>query len=118
MKSSFKKGYQLGILMLVSTSLMACSALNYSSFTELVPSFSPSPSPSPVDAATLLVLENKIYQQVNRYRQSRNLSPLLLNRAISQQARLHSQRMAAGLVPFSHQDFDKRAQTIGVSVPY
>ncbi len=55
MKSSFKKGYQLGIFMLVSTSLMACSALNYSSFTELVPSFSPSPSPSPLDAATLLV---------------------------------------------------------------
>jgi uncharacterized protein YkwD len=26
--------------------------------------------------------------------------------------------MAAGLVPFSHQDFDKRVQTIGVSVPY
>jgi uncharacterized protein YkwD len=118
MKSFFKKPYRLGILMLVSTSLMACSALNYSSFTELVPSFSPAPSPSPLDAATLLVLENKIYQQVNRYRQSRNLSPLLLNRAISQQARLHSQRMAAGLVPFSHQDFDKRAQTIGVSVPY
>ncbi|MFN6248945.1 CAP domain-containing protein, partial [Microcystis sp.] len=118
MKSFFKKPYRLGILMLVSTSLMACSALNYSSFTELVPSFSPAPSPSPLDAATLLVLENKIYQQVNRYRLSRNLSPLLLNRAISQQARLHSQRMAAGLVPFSHQDFDKRAQTIGVSVPY
>ncbi|MFM7786992.1 MAG: CAP domain-containing protein, partial [Microcystis panniformis] len=63
MKSSFKKRYQLGFLMLVSTSLMACSALNHSSFTELVPSFSPSPSPSPLDAATLLILENKIYQQ-------------------------------------------------------
>jgi uncharacterized protein YkwD len=118
MKSSFKKRYRLGITLLLSTSLIACNTVNSGSFRELFPSLAPAPSPSPLDASTLRILENKIYQQVNQYRQSRGLSPLLLNRVISQQARLHSQRMAAGLVPFSHQGFDERAQNIGLTVPY
>jgi uncharacterized protein YkwD len=118
MKSFFKRPSQLGILVILSTGLMACGAVNFSSFAELLPSLSSSVSSSPLDASTLLILENKIYQQVNQYRQSRGLPLLLLNRIISQQARLHSQRMATGLVPFSHQGFEERAQTIGFSIPY
>lgn len=63
-------------------------------------------------------LEILAHQQVNQYRQSRNLSPLKLDRAISQQARIHSQNMAQGQLPFSHQGFENRIEAISLAIPY
>lgn len=63
-------------------------------------------------------LEKEVNQQINQYRQSINLPPLQLNPLISQQARMHSQGMAEETVPFSHQDFEQRADTIGESINY
>ncbi|MBE9228186.1 CAP domain-containing protein [Phormidium sp. LEGE 05292] len=67
---------------------------------------------------TLTNLERSIHEQVNKYRQSQKLPPLQLNSAITQQSRLHSQAMASGKVPFSHQGFEQRVNAIEKSVSY
>lgn len=69
-------------------------------------------------SATLTALEQSIYEQINQYRQSRNLSPLKLDSRITEQARLHSQAMASGRVPFGHQGFEQRAGAIKRVIPY
>jgi uncharacterized protein YkwD len=43
---------------------------------------------------------------------------LSLNATISQVARIHSQNMASGSVPFGHQDFDTRVQTLSQTFTY
>lgn len=67
---------------------------------------------------SLTNLERSIHEQVNKYRQSQKLPPLQLNSAITQQSRLHSQAMANGKVPFSHQGFEQRVNAIEKSVAY
>ena len=69
-------------------------------------------------SSSLKALEQSIHQQVNEYRQSRNLPPLSLDSRISEQAKLHSQAMAKGEVPFSHEGFDQRVKAIAKSIPY
>ena len=61
-------------------------------------------------------LERSVFDQINRYRASKGLPKLSLNAKISQQARIHSQNMAKGKVPFSHQGFVKRVGAI--PIPY
>jgi uncharacterized protein YkwD len=68
--------------------------------------------------AALANLERSIHEQVNKYRQSQKLPPLTLNATITQQSRLHSQAMASGKVPFSHQGFEQRVEAIAKSVSY
>lgn len=63
-------------------------------------------------------LESSIYQQVNQYRQSQNLPSLTLNEAISDRAKEHSEAMAQGRVPFSHEGFKQRIQIIGNAISY
>jgi uncharacterized protein YkwD len=63
-------------------------------------------------------LEQSFYQQVNQYRKSRNLPPLALDNRISVQARVHSEAMASGRVPFSHNGFDDRVKIISRSISY
>ncbi|HBE19845.1 MAG TPA: CAP domain-containing protein [Cyanobacteria bacterium UBA11149] len=63
-------------------------------------------------------LEESVHQEINRYRQSRNLPPLTLNAAISKEARLHSEAMARGKVPFSHKGFPERITAIAQKIPY
>lgn len=63
-------------------------------------------------------LERSIYQQINQYRQSRNLPSLTLNEAISTQARQHSEAMAQGRVPFSHDGFKQRVEAISNLISY
>lgn len=70
------------------------------------------------DNPALEAIAQDIHQQINQYRQSQNLPPLKLNATISQQAELHSRAMARGEVPFSHQGFDQRAETISKAVQY
>ncbi|MBU7586515.1 MAG: CAP domain-containing protein [Nostoc sp. TH1S01] len=53
-------------------------------------------------------LEKSVFEQINRYRVSKKLPKLTLNANISRQARIHSQNMAKGKVPFSHNGFEKR----------
>jgi len=63
-------------------------------------------------------LERAIHAQVNKYRQSQNLPPLQLDVRISEQAKAHSQAMANGKVPFSHQGFEQRVNAIEKSIAY
>ena len=63
-------------------------------------------------------LEQSVHQQVNQYRKSRNLPPLTLDSRISVQARVHSDAMASGQVPFSHQGFEERVRLSTKSIPF
>jgi len=67
---------------------------------------------------SLNALEKSIDQQVNEYRKSRNLPPLTLDDRISEQAKIHSQAMANGKVPFSHEGFEQRVKAIAKSINY
>ncbi|RCJ41301.1 alkaline phosphatase [Nostoc minutum NIES-26] len=57
-------------------------------------------------------LEKSVFDQINRYRAAKKLPKLKLNPTISRQARIHSQNMARGKVPFSHQGFERRVTAI------
>jgi uncharacterized protein YkwD len=57
-------------------------------------------------------LEKSVFEQVNRYRSALGLSKLNLNAEISKQARIHSQNMARGKVPFSHNGFKRRVNAV------
>jgi uncharacterized protein YkwD len=81
----------------------------------------PSPEPSTATGAPnaaaapvtgIAALEQSVHQKINAYRASRSLPALAMNATISQVARIHSQNMATGSVPFGHQGFDARVQTV------
>lgn len=76
------------------------------------------PTPETIAAVPPSSLEQSIHQQINQYRQSRKLPPLQLDARISQQAKIHSQAMANGKVPFSHQGFDARISAIRRQIRY
>ncbi|MDB9447965.1 CAP domain-containing protein [Anabaena sp. CS-542/02] len=57
-------------------------------------------------------LEKSVFEKINQYRVSQNLPKLRLNTDITEQARIHSQDMANGKVPFSHEGFKQRVSTI------
>ena len=61
-------------------------------------------------------IEKAVNNQVNQYRASKGLPPLTANLPMSEQARVHSQNMASGKVPFSHQGFQQRVTA--VAIPY
>jgi uncharacterized protein YkwD len=61
-------------------------------------------------------IEQSVFQQINNYRGSQNLPVLLKNSAADNQAKIHSQNMASGGVPFGHSGFKQRVQAIGI--PY
>ena len=61
-------------------------------------------------------LEKIIFEEINRYRVAHNLPELTLDASITEQARIHSQNMADGLVPFSHEGFEQRIYAI--PLPY
>ncbi|MEH2146431.1 CAP domain-containing protein [Nostoc sp.] len=68
---------------------------------------------SRIDTATL---EQSVFNQINNYRASQGLPGLTRNSAIENQARIHSQNMANGTVPFGHTGFSERVRAIGI--PY
>jgi len=69
-------------------------------------------------STSFATLEQSVHAQVNQYRKSRNLPPLTFDARISAQARAHSEAMASGRVPFSHNGFDQRVKAISQSVSY
>ncbi|BAB75492.1 CAP domain-containing protein [Anabaena sp. FACHB-709] len=72
---------------------------------------SPSGGQSDSNSASI---EQAVFAQVNQYRQSQNLPALTRNASIDEQARIHSQNMASGQVPFSHQGFDQRVKALNM----
>ncbi|MEH1944720.1 MAG: CAP domain-containing protein [Nostoc sp.] len=59
--------------------------------------------------------EQSVFNQINNYRASQGLAKLTRNSAIDNQARIHSQNMANGTVPFGHTGFSERVRAIGIS---
>jgi uncharacterized protein YkwD len=62
-------------------------------------------------------LEQSIHNQVNQYRESQNLPPLVLDETISEQARAHSANMV-NIDSLSHDGFDDRVEIIKQVIPY
>lgn len=65
---------------------------------------------------SVTAIEKAVYDQVNQYRASKGLPPLTANTPMSEQARIHSQNMANGRLPFGHQGFQQRVTA--VAIPY
>jgi uncharacterized protein YkwD len=86
----------------------------------ILPTETPTTAPAPKTSkpSAYSKLEMSIHEQVNQYRQARNLPPLKLDATISEEARVHSEDMAKGLVPFGHQGFEQRVKAIAKSIPY
>jgi uncharacterized protein YkwD len=78
----------------------------------------PKPSTNILAQADTSSIEQAVFNKINQYRQGRNLPPLTWNNSISSQARIHSQNMASGAVPFSHNGFQQRVQEIAKVIPY
>ena len=105
---------------LLTLGLMACEsiepiAIQKIPITETEPA---NPPLSLTDPAFLQALEEATYREINQYRLSKNLPPLKLNPQISQQARIHSERMAAGIIPISNEDLEQRLKIISLSTPH
>jgi len=105
-------GMSLGVLLFVG----GCDVQN------LADKILPVPSAPVATASTKMLnptaLEKSVHEQVNQYRVSRKLPPLTLDPRIIEQSRIHSQNMANGKVPFSHNGFDGRVDAIARSISY
>lgn len=69
-------------------------------------------------SSNLEAMERSIHTQINQYRRSKGLPAFTIDSRITQQARAHSQAMASGKVPFSHQGFDQRVKVISRAISY
>ncbi|MGE5606897.1 MAG: CAP domain-containing protein [Bacteroidota bacterium] len=61
-------------------------------------------------------LELSVFEQINQYRAKQGLTPLVIDIQIVTQARNHSQNMAEGTVPFSHEGLEERAAATGIKI--
>jgi uncharacterized protein YkwD len=105
---------QVGLLGLLF--LGGCQPLSTAEFNSIIPQ-----PITPIAAANdvnLNQLKQSVFQQVNEYRVSQNLSPLKLDSAISQPSQQHSQNMAMGTVPFSHNGAEQRFDNISNKISY
>lgn len=76
---------------------------------------SPSNTPIIVGTApspTISAIEQIAFNQINAYRLSKGLAALNWNADVANVARLHSQNMAEGRVPFGHDGFEERADLL------
>ncbi len=96
--------------------LGGCEVLSTEDLNTLIPN-----SSIPVATANdvnLEQLKQSVFQKVNQYRVSQNLSPLTLDATISQPSMQHSQNMATGQVPFSHDGAEQRFDKISNQISY
>lgn len=110
-------GIALGTLVLAS-GVVGCDSLFRAAILPATETPSAAPASKTSKSDSFTALEKSIYEQINQYRQSRHLPPLTLDSRISEQARLHSQAMASGRVPFSHQGFKQRVKVVSRMIPY
>ena len=75
--------------------------------------YNPQSTPAPV----MNSLELTTYNLVNKYRQSKNLPPLVIDPAISAQAKAHSERMARSS-NLSHDGFNERVDSVSKTIVY
>ena len=64
-------------------------------------------------------LEQSVFNKINDYRASQRLAKLTRNSVMDNQAKIHSQNMANGKVPFGHTGFSERVKAIKANgIPY
>lgn len=78
----------------------------------------PDQSLSDETSLSLASIEQAVHAQINEYRAQLGLPPLSINKNISNIARTHSQNMANGTVPFSHNGLQERVQAIATTISY
>lgn len=104
---------------LVAGVLLLASGCDIQPIVDRVLPLTTSPTPKPtVKAIAPTALEKSIHEQVNQYRASKKLPPLKFDDRIAEQSRIHSQNMAKGQVPFSHDGFEQRVKAIGRTIFY
>lgn len=67
---------------------------------------------APVVPVAANELERRVHDLINQHRQSIGVPPLLWSDVVADSARVHSQNMLAGRVPFGHDGFDERYEEI------
>jgi uncharacterized protein YkwD len=60
---------------------------------------------------------NQVFEMINDYRTSHGLSELTFSDIMNKTAQSHSDNMADGSVPFSHEGFDKRYAYLKAQMP-
>lgn len=68
--------------------------------------------PEPFDPNEIPLLEKKVFELVNKYRDSKGIETLSWSVTIAKQCRSHSHDMAIGKFPFGHAGFQERLSTI------
>jgi len=68
------------------------------------------------DASAIAEMERAIFNQINEYRASKGLRPMVWSDEIAKQAREHSRNMAKKIIPFGHQGFEQRAKALDHSI--
>ena len=63
-------------------------------------------------------MEQSVYEQINKHRESKGLPPLVLDAWLTQHAREHSQAMASGKVPFDRELLQQRNEELINAGPY
>ncbi len=101
--------------------LIFISSCSYKQLIENLPEMpssipSPNPIPSVVTSPDIQQLEKSLFTQINQYRQSQNLPTLKWDNSISQQSRIHAQKMANGEAGFNHDGFQERVEVISQEI--
>ncbi|MEH1864016.1 MAG: CAP domain-containing protein [Nostoc sp.] len=107
-------GVALGTIVLSSGAI--ATPVTNSTFTPVSSSLSSDAFKIAASTIDTTALEQSVFNQINNYRTSQGLAKLTRNAAIDNQARIHSQNMASGKVPFGHTGFSERIKAIGI--PY
>lgn len=105
-------------ILLLKLGLSSCGSALSVNQTPVSQSQSPAPASQQSNDGKLTNWEAEVHQQINQYRQSKNLPPLTLDANISKEARRHSQAMATGRVPLGHGGFEQRVRAIAQSISY
>ncbi len=68
--------------------------------------------------ANASAFEMDVLAEINKYRASKKLSPLSMNKAVLDEARKHSADMASKAVAFGHDGFSQRSQRLSQKLSY
>jgi uncharacterized protein YkwD len=98
--------------------LIAIAIFSSLSWTGLIDSAQEPPAAGSEKDAHLSQLVQIIHQEVNEFRRSHNLKPLMLNTIISSQAQQHSVEMARSGDTISHRGFGERLKEIRKKISY
>ncbi|MBE8989650.1 CAP domain-containing protein [Nostoc sp. LEGE 12450] len=106
-------GVALGTIVLSSGAI--ATPVTNSTFTPVSSSISSDAFKIAASSINTAAVEQSVFNQINSYRTSQRLPALTRNSAIDNQARIHSQNMASGKVPFGHTGFSERIKATGIS---